>query len=135
MNLPKKGKVKVVFLNTDGAAGKQPIFAQLNGNSILIPRNEEGVIDVDWLRGVFDNAVVTEYENGPDGRGITTPRSVPRYPYQVLGVVSDEDAGEIGTAKSSTKGARKTATGDGSEGTPAQAAGPVENEPAAGSAA
>jgi hypothetical protein len=105
MALPTSGKVKAIFLNTDGVAGKEPIFAQLNGESILIPRNEEVEIDVKWLHGVFDPATATEYDHGPEGRGIARPRTVPRYPYQIVSIV------ETGTADQKTgKAAQKTGT-------------------------
>ncbi|MDR2076902.1 MAG: hypothetical protein LBP61_08260 [Desulfovibrio sp.] len=100
MALPKSGKVKVIFHNTDGAIGKHPIFAQLNGESIRIPRNQEVEIDVKWLRGVFDIATKEEYDTGPDGRGIAVARTVLRYPYQVIS--ADEESG--GKAKQ-TQGA------------------------------
>lgn len=90
--LPQRGKVKVLFHNGEGEEGKQPIQGGLNGEAFLIPRNQEVVVDVRWLHGVFATAMTTEYDRGEDGRGLAQARKVPRYPYELIEIVEDGDA-------------------------------------------
>ncbi len=84
--IPEKGKVRVVFHSSSDNEG--PVKFSLNGRAGIIPREKEVVIDVNVLRGCFDNAFELKYPPNDNG-GLMPPVKVQRYPYTVLGTVTE----------------------------------------------
>lgn len=64
----------------EGKMGKSPMFASLNGESILVKRGEWVQLKKKFL-GMLQDAVVTEVDQ--DREGEKTLRDVPRFNYQV----------------------------------------------------
>ena len=80
----KNSKVKIRISRTEGAGGKDPVPAGVNGKIMLIPRG----LDVEIPKSYFEvltHAIIHVFEPLEDGKGIDPiPREVPAYPFQRL---------------------------------------------------
>lgn len=74
-------KVTLVIHQGEGEIGSQPIFLQVNGANVLIPRGVEVKIAAE-LKHALDNAVYSVYEGAKDGS--TKERKVKRFNYSVI---------------------------------------------------
>lgn len=77
-----KSKVKLIIQRTDEAGGDEPVPVGVNGKVMLIPRGEEVEVPEPYFEAL-KNAVKLVYDPLKDG-GLSPPREVPMYPYQVL---------------------------------------------------
>ena len=73
-------KVEITIHQGEGEVGGQPVFLQVNGANVLIPRGIKVEI-ADELKHALDNSVYTVYEGGKDGS--TKAREVKRFNYTV----------------------------------------------------
>ena len=73
-------KVEITIHQGEGEVGGQPVFLQVNGANVLIPRGLKVEI-ADELKHALDNAVYTIYESAKDGS--TKAREVKRFNYTV----------------------------------------------------
>jgi len=73
-------KVELTIHQGEGEVGGQPVFLQVNGANVLIPRGLKVEI-ADELKHALDNAVYTVYECAKDGS--TKAREVKRFNYTV----------------------------------------------------
>jgi hypothetical protein len=73
-------KVELTIHQGEGEVGGQPVFLQVNGANVLIPRGIKVEI-ADELKHALDNAVYTVYECAKDGS--TKAREVKRFNYTV----------------------------------------------------
>jgi hypothetical protein len=73
-------KVEITVHQGEGEVGGQPVFLQVNGANVLIPRGIKVEI-ADELKHALDNAVYSVYEGAKDGS--TKERQVKRFNYTV----------------------------------------------------
>jgi hypothetical protein len=73
-------KVSLTIHQGEGEVGSQPVFVQVNGANVLIPRGIKVEI-AEELKHALDNAVYTVYEGARDGT--TKAREVKRFNYTV----------------------------------------------------
>ncbi len=78
---PEREMVRVFINITDDAGGDEPVPVSVNGKAMLIPRNENCDIPVEYYE-VLKNAVQHKYDPLPDGGLNPVPRLVPKYPFQ-----------------------------------------------------
>lgn len=75
-------KVRVILNRSEEAGGSEPVQVGVNGKVMLVPRGEEVEIPVEYFE-VLQNAVRHIFDPLKDG-GLSEPRKVPMYPYQLL---------------------------------------------------
>lgn len=90
--LPQKGKVKILIHNSPNEEGQKPVYVGLNGAFTKIPRDKEVVVDVALLHGPLKDAVLINRAPGKDGQGTGKTKLVPRFTYQVIEIVQNDDA-------------------------------------------
>jgi hypothetical protein len=73
-------KVEITVHQGEGEVGGQPVFLQVNGANVLIPRGIKVEI-AEELKHALDNAVYSVYEGAKDGS--TKERQVKRFNYTV----------------------------------------------------
>ena len=73
-------KVTLTIHQGEGEIGSQPVFLQVNGANVLIPRGIEVKIAAE-LKHALDNAIYSVYEGAKDGS--TKERKVKRFNYTV----------------------------------------------------
>lgn len=73
-------QVELTINEQEGPAGKRPVFVQVNGRGMLIPRNQRVTVGYRFFEAL-KNAVKTVHEQEEDGN--ISSRDVPSYPFQV----------------------------------------------------
>jgi hypothetical protein len=73
-------RVSVIFHETSGPDGDAAVKLSLNGEAVVAKRGEVVNIKRKFLKGVVDNAVITEFVRDEKSGEIKT-RNVPRFPY------------------------------------------------------
>jgi hypothetical protein len=76
-------QVEVTIHSGEGEAGKQAVFLSINGHGILIPRGVASIVPAE-VAEILDNATMTVYESGADGKVVS--RDVKRFAYNVKSV-------------------------------------------------
>ena len=75
-------RISVIFHETSAPDGDAPVKMSLNGEPVVAKRGEPVDIKRKFLKGVVDNAVMTEFMRD-ESTGNVRVRQVPRFPYSL----------------------------------------------------
>ena len=74
--------ITIMIPEQDAPGGSEPVYTNVNGVTLLIPRGVDATIPVEYEEALR-NAVAIHYTSNPDG-GLGAQRRVPQYPYSVV---------------------------------------------------
>ena len=79
---PGDDMLSVIIIREEKPGGDQPVFLAVNGKGILVERGKPSPLKRKYFE-VLRNAIQHIYEP-VDGGGMSEPREVPLYPYQIV---------------------------------------------------
>lgn len=79
----QRKQIKIMIPVQDKPGGHEPVPTAVNGKRFDVPRGKEVWVYEEYVEALR-NAQEWHFDNRPDDRGLTKPRVVQSYPFQVL---------------------------------------------------